>query len=229
MSKSFVSVSKQIRRPDKYALVELEMPGIVSQGQEQLRLVRTRQEHLMVKRQSPLDRFLRFFSSLKCGLLLLGLVGTSTILGTLILQRPMAREGQIEQLYAPQTIRILNALGLFDVFHAWWFMLLLGLLGANITLTSLERFPQVWRLFARPHVLADAMFVHALPFKREIPLGRHSADEALQVATTRLHSLGFKPRLESRKQGTLYIEKYTVEYRNMTNDFWLYLIEILLH
>jgi cytochrome c biogenesis protein len=136
------------------------------------------------------------------------LVGSSTILGTLILQRPMAREGQIEQLYAPQTIHLLNALGLFDVFHAWWFILLLGLLGANITLASLERFPQVWRLFARPHVVADAMFVHALPFQREIPLGPHSSDEALQIAANQLRTLGYRPRPESLKRGTLYIEKH---------------------
>jgi cytochrome c biogenesis protein ResB len=51
----------------------------------------------------------------------------------------MAQEGQIEQVYAPQIVRLLNAVGLFDVFHTWWFILLLGLLGANITLASIVR------------------------------------------------------------------------------------------
>ena len=95
----------------------------------------------MASRQTSFDKFLQFFSSLKCGLLLLGLLGTAMILGTFILQRPMAQEGQIEQLYAPQVVSLLNALGLFDVFHAWWFILLLGLLGANITLAH----PKGWR------------------------------------------------------------------------------------
>jgi cytochrome c biogenesis protein len=143
----------------------------------------------MVNRQSSVDRFLRFFSSLKCGLLLLGLVGVAVILGTLILQRPMAQEGQIEQIYAPQTLRLLNALGLFDVFHTWWFILLLGLLGANITLTSIERFPQVWRLFVRPHLVADAAFIRALPFQREIALGSHAPQEAMALACSKLQSL----------------------------------------
>lgn len=96
----------------------------------------------MASHQSSFNRFLQFLSSLKCGLFLLGLLGISMILGTFILQRPMAQEGQIEQVYAPQVVRLLNALGLFDVFHAWWFILLLGLLGANITLASIERFPK---------------------------------------------------------------------------------------
>lgn len=164
----------------------------------------------MLKQQSALDRFFRFFSSLKCGLILLGLIGAAVTIGTVVLQRPLAREGQIEQLYAPQTIRLLNALGLFDVFHAWWFILLLGLLGATITLASLERFPQVWRLFVRPHLVADEWFVRALPFRREIPLGPHSGEEALVLACRKLASLGYPAHTKALKAGALYVEKHRV-------------------
>ena len=162
----------------------------------------------MASRQSSFDKFLQFFSSLKCGLLLLGLLGIAVILGTFILQRPMAQEGQIEQVYAPQIIRLLNAVGLFDVFHSWWFILLLGLLGANITLASIERFPQAWRLYARPHFLADAAFIRALPFQREIPLGPHTSKEGMALAALTLENLGYPPRLDVLTQGTLYVEKH---------------------
>jgi len=162
----------------------------------------------VAKQQTAVDRFFGFLSSLRCGLILLGSLGTAVIIGTMILQRPMAREGQIEQLYAPQTARILNALGLFDVFHAWWFILLLGLLGANITLASLERFPQVWRLFVRPHLTADEWFVHQLPFRREIPLGLHTPAEALSIASQKLSNLGYPPKPKVLEQGTLYVEKH---------------------
>ncbi len=162
----------------------------------------------MVKRQSPFDRFLQFFSSLRCGLTLLGLLGAAVILGTVILQRPMAREGQIEQIYAPQTIRLLDFFGLFDVFHAWWFILLLGLLGANIALASLERLPQAWRYFARPHLLADERFVRNLPVHREIPLGAHRPEESLSLAAKEFQRRGFRPRRESLEKGTLYVEKH---------------------
>ena len=162
----------------------------------------------MVKGQSSLDKFLQFFSSLKCGLLLLGFLGVAVIMGTVILQKPMAQEGQIEQIYAPHTFQLLNAVGLFDVFHTWWFILLLGLLGANITLASIERFPQVWRLYVRPHLSADAVFVRALPFQREIPLDKHTPAEAVAVASRHLRTLGYPPRPEPLVQGTLYIEKH---------------------
>ena len=162
----------------------------------------------MVKRRSRLNAFLEFFSAVKCGLILLGLIGTVVVIGTIILQRPMAREGQIEQLYAPQTIRLLNFLGLFDVFHAWWFILLLGLLGANITLASLERFPQAWRYFSRPRLVADEWFVRRLPLRREISLGSFPPDEVLSLAAQKLRRLGYPVRPQSLAQGTLYVEKH---------------------
>ena len=162
----------------------------------------------MSKQQTILDKLLRFLSSLECGLVLLGSLGTTVIIGTMILQRPMTQEGQIEQVYAPQTVRLLNALGLFDVFHTWWFILLLGLLGANITLASLERFPQVWRLFSRPHTLADEWYVRQLPLRKEIPLGLHSPAEALAIAESRLNDLGYAPKPKSLEKGTIYVEKH---------------------
>ena len=164
----------------------------------------------MAKQQTILDKLLRFLSSLECGLVLLGSLGSAVIIGTMILQRPMTQEAQIEQVYAPQTVRLLNALGLFDVFHTWWFILLLGLLGANITLASLERFPQVWRLFSRPHTLADEWYVRQLPFRREIPLGFHSPGEALAIAQSRLNDLGYRPKPKSLEKGTLYVEKHRI-------------------
>jgi cytochrome c biogenesis protein len=164
----------------------------------------------MVKRRSVLDSILQFFSSVKCGLILLGLVGGAVIIGTMVLQRPMAREGQIEQIYAPQTVRLLDFFGFFDVFHASWFILLLGLLGANITLASIERFPQAWRFFARPHRVADEWFVRALPFRREIPIGLQRPEEVLGKAAQRLARLGHRAHPEALKHGTLYIEKHRV-------------------
>ena len=140
--------------------------------------------------------------------MLLGTLGTAVLIGTVILQRPMAREGQIEQIYAPQTARLLNALGLFDVFHTWWFILLLGLLGANIALASLERFPQAWRLFTRPHMTADEWFVRQLPFQKEIPLGFHTSAEALSIASQKLSALGYPPKAKVSERGTLYVEKH---------------------
>lgn len=162
----------------------------------------------MATSQSALNRFLQFFSSVKCGLILLALLGISTILGTMILQLPMAREGQIEQIYAPQTIELLDFFGLFDVFHARWFILLLGLLGANIALASIERFPQAWRYFSRPHRVADEWYVRKLPAVREVSIGDRTPDEALRAVARAFEAKGLRPRRDSLEKGTIYLERH---------------------
>jgi cytochrome c biogenesis protein len=163
---------------------------------------------IMGKQDSWLDAVLNFFSSVRCGLILLGLVGIAVVLGTLILQRPLAQEGQIEQIYAPQTIRLLNFLGLFDVFHAWWFIMLLALLGANIVLASLERFPQAWQFFSSPQLVVDEQFVRKLPFQQVIPVGSRSPEAALVLAARTVQGMGYRIRPESLPQGTLYFERH---------------------
>jgi cytochrome c biogenesis protein len=165
---------------------------------------------MMEHQQGPLTRFLRFVSSVKFGLILIGLLGAATIAGTLILQRPMAKEGQIEQIYAPQTIRLLDALGLFDVFHASWFLILLGLLGANIVLASLERFPQAWRYFSRPHREADEWFVRKLPVVREIPVGPLEPNLALATVAAAFRKMHFRPHAPTLAKGKLYVEKHRI-------------------
>jgi len=162
----------------------------------------------MEKRQSRLDAFLQFFSSVKLGLVLLALVGTATIVGTLVMQRPMAQEGQIEQVYAPQTIKILEFLGLFDVFHAWWFVLLLALLGANIALSSLDHLPQAWRIFSGTDLTPDEAFIRGLPFSREVPAGSGAKKEVLAHAAKSLQGFGYRARLQALEAGILFAQRH---------------------
>ena len=113
--------------------------------------------------QDWLDVSLRFLSSVKFGIGLMIALAVVTILGTLILQAPMAEPGQIEQLYAPQTRQILEGLGLFDVFHSSWFIALLGLLCLNITFASVDRFPGTWEYLRHPQKELDEKSIDALP------------------------------------------------------------------
>ena len=113
--------------------------------------------------QDWLDVSLKFLSSVKFGIALMIALTVVIILGTLIVQAPMAEPGQIEQLYAPQTRQILEGLGLFDVFHSSWFIALLGLLCLNITFASIDRFPGTWEYLRHPQRELDEDSIDALP------------------------------------------------------------------
>jgi cytochrome c biogenesis protein len=94
-----------------------------------------------------------FFCSLTLSIsLLIGLAVTS-IIGTVIPQGPQ-RE-YLAQL-SEMKIRLYSALGFFDMYHSWWFILLLYLLTVNLVACSIKRLPRVWKIIAEPNLVMDA-------------------------------------------------------------------------
>jgi cytochrome c biogenesis protein len=129
--------------------------------------------------------------AIKTGVILLILTVILSAAGTVILQRPATDPDEIQRAYSPQVLRILDALRLTDVFHAWWFVLLLSLVSLSIIAASIQRFPNAWRFFARPYKSPDEAFRKALPTHKLIPVKDEEA--GLSVAERVLHKAGFHP------------------------------------
>ncbi len=145
-------------------------------------------------------------ASLRTGIVLLILLVVAAALGTVILQRPLTDAQTMASSYSPATLHWLDLLGLTDVFHAWWFALLLALLGLNILFASLERFPGVWRFFSRPHRRAESQFLAGLPLHRAIPVRRGS--EGLEAAERVFRRHGYRPqRVGQGAEASLYVER----------------------
>ena len=78
---------------------------------------------------------------------LLSLAATS-IIGTLIPQNESP--AAYLRVFGPFRYRLLEALDVFDMYHAWWFQLLLLMLVANIVVCSIDRLSSAWKIiFAR--------------------------------------------------------------------------------
>ncbi len=151
-------------------------------------------------------KFWQLMSSIKTGVVLLITVVTVSAAGTLILQRPMTDPDEMQRAYSPEMLRILDATGLSNVFHAWWFLSLLVLVSLTIVAASLERFPNAWRYFSRPYKLTDASFRRAVHPQQLIPL----VDErtGLAAAERALRQCGFNPEpIGSGKTASLFAEK----------------------
>lgn len=159
-------------------------------------------------RRNWLQKLTSTLSSVRTGIVLLILVGLASILGTLILQRPMAKPGEIERLYSPGTIRLLDFFGLFDVFHAWWFVTLLALLGLSLVMASVERFPIAWHYVARPYRVPEEHFVRNLPIQASVPLAGASPQRAMDVTVGLLRRRGLKPVVTASERGpVLFAER----------------------
>ncbi len=130
-------------------------------------------------------------SAIKTGVVLLILVVILAAAGTVILQRPMTDPDDMQRAYSPQALRLLDAIGLTDVFHAWWFLGLMVLVSLCIIAASIDRFPNAWRYYSRPYKYPDSNFRRALHPQKSIAI----ADEetGLVAAERALHSFGLKP------------------------------------
>lgn len=148
-------------------------------------------------------------ASVRTGIILLILVGVVAAAGTVILQRPATDPDQLQRAYSPGLLRWLDAAGLTNVFHSWWFALLLALLSLSIVLASIERFPAAWHYFARPYRRPEPHFRAVLPLKYEIPI--RDPERATQAAEQALRRLGFKPQRvsghEDSEDDALYAER----------------------
>lgn len=160
----------------------------------------------MAVKPGPGRRLLQTIGSLRTGIILLIIVGLLSAAGTVILQRPLTDPGDMQQAYSPQTLRILDATGLTDVYHSWWYLSLLSLLALSIILVSLDRWPNAWRYYSRPYRRTDASFRAVLPLQKAIPISDPQA--ALSGVEKVFKKNGLKPeRIVENDEVSLYAEK----------------------
>ncbi len=133
----------------------------------------------------------RTIASIQTGVVLLILVVILSAAGTIVLQRPATEPDEMQSAYSPHVLRILDAAGLTDVFHSWWFLGLLLMVSLCIVAASVDRFPNSWRYFSRPYKYPDGNFRRASHPQKLLAIA--DEESGLVAAERALHSLGFKP------------------------------------
>ena len=128
--------------------------------------------HTRGRRKTMLSRWvttcMRFACAVRLGVMLLSLLVLACFLGMLIMQQ--TTDG-FENYYAaltPAQRTIFGGLGLFNIYHAWYFNALLGLLSANIVLASVDRFPKSWLFVSRPQVTPPIRWLSGQPCNESI-------------------------------------------------------------
>ncbi|MGC1455958.1 MAG: cytochrome c biogenesis protein ResB [Nitrospirota bacterium] len=132
------------------------------------------------------DKVWKFFSSVKLAVVLLIILAIVSVIGTVIQQNESPEKYLNE--YSQATVQLFEMIGFFDMYHTWWFVLLLFLLTANLTVCTLERLPHTLRIIAAPLKPIDEDSLKAVQFKKEISFkgGMDKAEErAVKVLNAR--------------------------------------------
>lgn len=147
------------------------------------------------------EKVWNFFSSVKLAVVLLIILAVVSVIGTVIQQNQPTEEYLRE--YSLGTVQLFEALGFFDLYHTWWFILLLMLFTANLLVCTLERFPRAWRQIRAPLKPLEDDGLKAVPFKKEFMV-KGTVEQAAERALAALKSKGFAAVLV-REAGALHI------------------------
>ncbi len=101
-----------------------------------------------------LNRLLDFISSVRFGVVQLCILVVFAMAGMLILQQNVQGFDAYYVSLTPAEKTVFGSLGLFDIYHSWYFNLILLSLSLNIILASIDRFPSAWSYIANPKLKA---------------------------------------------------------------------------
>lgn len=143
-------------------------------------------------------RLWRFFGSLKLAVILLIAVTIISLLGTLFpqLAPEVAHDPQASARWLAMAREkygaragLYETLGLFDVYHSPWFVLLITALILNTLVCTINRFRATWRaISARPRLVMSDAFYERMRCRASLALAQEAgAADAVRQALARRH------------------------------------------
>jgi cytochrome c biogenesis protein len=128
------------------------------------------------------------FSSVRLTIFLLITITLLAIIGTLIIQKDVEDMDKIKGKYSPAVFQFFDRLGLFAVYHSWWFRGAIFLLLLNLIVCSLNRLPNSWKLVMHPNIRIEEEDMAKLPLFHtiQIPSQLNEAEEKIQRALRKI-------------------------------------------
>lgn len=129
--------------------------------------------HKNIKRSLSLmisQSILNFFASVRLTVVLLSFAAATVLAGAWCPQEAQVGQQKVIEAFGPDMALVLIKTGVADIFHSYWFLLLVGLLTVNMIVGSFKYvFPKL-RLLRQPMPLLDGEAIAHLPFSHELKL-----------------------------------------------------------
>jgi cytochrome c biogenesis protein len=155
-----------------------------------------------------IDGFLNLISSVPFGIVLLVLLIIACMIGMLIQQQGLETFPPYYDALTPAEKIVYGYLGFFNIYHARYFNLLIGLLSLNIILASIDHFPSAWSFITRKKLTASPTFAMAQKFKEKVELPQLDRRLLTERATAAARKLRFRARVtETDDRTTIFAER----------------------
>lgn len=142
-----------------------------------------------------LNRALDFASSVRFGVVQLCILVVLALAGMLILQQNVDGFDAYYVSLTPAERLVFASLGLFDIYHSWYFNLILLTLSLNIILASIDHFPTAWSYVREPKFTATREWLLSQKDNAVFNLTGDSEKEAAEKIKALFESNGLKAKI----------------------------------
>jgi len=149
---------------------------------------------------------LKVLGSMKLTIVLLILLAAGSIVGTLIPQT--WTDQQYQEKYGDGRYSILKGLQLTDVFHSYWFSVLLVALSINLCVCSLQAFGPLVKSLQRSVSTAGRVEINGLPFYEKIKVSDDvESGQVIPKIKDALSRSFYKMKYTDEEKGVHYFER----------------------
>src|SRR5947209_6342648 len=154
---------------------------------------------------SVVTRALTLLSSVRLGVVLLVLLAAACMIGMLIVQQNVEGFDKYFADLTPATKFLYGKLGFFDIYHAWYFNLILLILSLNIVLASIDRFPSAWTFIKKKKLDASAHWLRGQEQSASLRFEHAASRETVvEKVSAAFASSRMKPKV-TEKNGKTFI------------------------
>ncbi|MGI8670345.1 MAG: cytochrome c biogenesis protein ResB [Aridibacter sp.] len=176
----------------------------MSAVEESIKTVAETKPKVKPKTAPIFNRILDFLSSVRFGVVLLCIMVVLAIVGMLIVQQNVNGFDAYFASLTPAQKIVYGKLGLFDIYHSWYFNLLLLVLSLNIVLASIDRFPSAWSYISKPKLDASRKWLLGQKQNAVVQIDAENEEQAAEFISETFKKNGFAPTI-SEKKGNLYV------------------------
>jgi len=158
-----------------------------------------------VPKAALLNRIIGWVSSVRFGVALLCILVVLSMVGMLIIQQNVNGFDSYYASLTPAEKTIYGALGLFDIYHSWYFNLMLLVLSLNIVLASIDRFPSAWSYIVKPKLTATRKWLEAKKLTQTRRFDGKAPQAVAEEIAAVFKSKGLKPTITEAKDATFVL------------------------
>jgi cytochrome c biogenesis protein len=154
-----------------------------------------------------LNRVLNFLSSVRFGVVMLCILVLLSLIGMLIIQQNVNGFDAYFASLTPAEKFVYGTLGLFDIYHSWYFNLMLLVLSLNIVLASIDRFPSAWTYISKPKHSATRGWLLKQTQNAVLESSGKTEKETAEEISRVFKNQGFSPQIVESKSTAYAVDE----------------------